>query len=90
VNAVARLFTQNFCVLSLVVLTFIHYIVHARFLELSYHIRSMTHTVMKVYEGEHLSKILVYESKHITKKGTISVIKVSFFQSPGWFHGLKV
>ena len=50
----------------------------------------MTCKVMEAYEGEHLFHILVYELKHITKKGGMCVIKVSFSQDLGWFHGSKV
>jgi len=59
-------------------------------LEISHHIPSTTIKVMGAHEGEHLSNILVYEFEHITKKGRMCVIKVSFSQGPGWFHGLKV
>ena len=89
-NEVGRLYTHNFCVISLVVLTFILDIVLVGFLEISSHIPSMTCKVMEAYEGEHLSHILVYEFEHITKKGGMCVIKVSFSQGPGWFHGSKV
>ena len=89
-NEVARLYTHNLCVISLVVLTFILDIVLVGFLEISYHIPSMTSKVIDTYEGEHLSNILVYEFEHITKKGGMCVIKVSFSQGPGWFHGSKV
>jgi len=41
----------------------------------------MTFKVMEAYEGEHLSNILVYEFEHITKKGGMCVIKVSFSQA---------
>jgi len=44
--------------------------------------------VMEVYEDEHLSNLLVYGFEHITKKGGMCVIKVSFAQ-PGRFHGSK-
>ena len=50
----------------------------------------MTCKVMEPYEVEHLSHILVYEFEHITKEGGICVIKVSFSQGPGWFHGSMV
>jgi hypothetical protein len=43
----------------------------------------MTCKVMEAYEGEHLSHILVYEFEHITKKGGMYVIKVSFSHGPG-------
>ena len=81
---------HNICVISVVVHTFILDIVPVGFLEISYHIASMTCKVIKTYEGEHLSIILVYEFKHITKKCAMCVIKVSFSQGPGWFHGSKV
>jgi len=81
---------HNLCVISLVVLTFILDTVLVGFLEISYHIPSMTCKVIDVYEGEHLSNILVYEFEHITKKGGMCVIEVSFSQGPGWFHGSKV
>jgi hypothetical protein len=89
-NEVGRSYTHNFCVISLVVLTFILDIVLVGFLEISSHIPSMTCNVMEAYEGEHLSHILVYEFEHITKKGGMCVIKVSFSQGPGWYHGSKV
>jgi hypothetical protein len=89
-NEVGRSYTHNFCVISLVVLTFILDIVLVGFLEISSHIPSMTCKVMEAYEGEHLSHILVYEFEHITKKGGMCVIKVTFSQGPGWFHGSKV
>ena len=50
----------------------------------------MTCKVMKAYEGKHVTNILVYEFEHITKHGGMCVIKVSFSQVPGWFHGSKV
>jgi len=59
-------------------------------LEISYHIPSRNVKVMGAHESEHLSNILVYESVHITKKGGMLVIKVSFSQGPGWFHGSQV
>ena len=89
-NEVGRSYTHNFCVISLVVLTFILDIVLVGFLEISSHIPSMTCKVMEAYEGEHLSHILVYEFEHIMKKGGMCVIKVSFSQGPGWFHESKV
>jgi len=49
----------------------------------------MTIEVIEGVHGEIHSNILVYEFEHITKKGVMCVIKVSFSQ-PGWFHGLKV
>jgi hypothetical protein len=51
---------HNLCVIFLVVLTFILDIVPVGFLEISYHIPSMSCKVIKTYEGEHLSIILVY------------------------------
>ena len=89
-NEVGRSYTHNFCVISLVVLTFVLDIVLVRVLQISSHIPSMTCKVMEAYEGEHLSHILVYEFEHITKKGGMCVIKVSFSQGPGWFHGSMV
>jgi hypothetical protein len=80
---------HNLCVTSLVVLTFILDIVLVGFLEISY-MPSMTCEVIDTYEGEHLSNILVYEFEHITKKGKMCVIEVSFCQDLGWFHGSKV
>jgi hypothetical protein len=71
-------------------LTFIWDIVFAGFLEISYHILSMTCKVMEAYEGEHLSHILVYEFEHKAKQGQMCVIKVSFSEGSGWFHGSKV
>ena len=77
-NKIAKPYTHNLCVISLVVLTFILDIILAGFLEISYHIPSLTCKVIDAYEGEHLSNILVYEFEHITKKGGMCVIKVSF------------
>ena len=59
------------------------------FLEISNHIPSMTCKVIDAYKGEHLFNILLYGFEHMTKKGGMCVIKVSFSQ-PGWFHGSKV
>jgi hypothetical protein len=89
-NEFGRSYTHNFSVISLVVLTFILDKVLLGFLEISSHIRSMTCKVMEAYEGEHLSHILVYDFGHITKKGGMCVIKVSFSQDLGLFHGSKV
>ena len=89
-NEVARSYTHNLCVISLVVLTCILDIVLFGFLEISYHIPSMTCKVIDGYEGEHLSMILVYEFEHIYMKGGMCVIKITFSQGPGWFHGSKV
>jgi len=58
--------------------------------EISYHIPSTTVKVMGAHKGEHLSNLLVYEFDHITKKGGMCVIMVSFSQGLGWFHGSKV
>jgi len=71
------------------VLTFILDIVLVGFLEISYNIPCMTCKVIEAYEGEHLLNILVCEFEHITKKGGMCVIKVSF-SPPVWFHGSKV
>ena len=71
-------------------LTFILDIVLVGFLEISYHIPSMICKVMEAYKGERISNMLVYEFEHITKKGRMCVIKVSFSQGPGWIHGSKV
>ena len=49
-------------------------------LNISYHIPAMTCTVMEPHEGEHLSKILVYQLEHITQKGRLGVLKMSFPQ----------
>jgi hypothetical protein len=81
---------DNLCVISLVVLTFRLDTFLVWFLEISYHIPCMTLKVIDMYEGEHLSNILVYEFRHITKKGGMCVIKVSFSHGQGWFHGSKV
>jgi len=89
-NEVARLYTHSFCVILLVVLTFIFDIVLVLFLEISYHLPSVTCEVLEVYEGEHLCHILLSEFEYITKTGWMFLIKVSFSQGPGWFHGLKV
>jgi hypothetical protein len=82
-NAVARSYTHNLCVISLVVPTFILDIVLVALLEISYHILSMTCKVIETYKGERLSNILVYEFGHIIKNGGMSVIKVAFSQRPG-------
>jgi len=71
---------HNLCAVSLVVRTFILDIVLVGFLEISYHIPSMTCKVIDVYEGKHLSNILVYVFEHIIKKDGMYVIKVSFSQ----------
>jgi len=89
-NEVLRSYMHNVCVISLVVLTIILDIVLVGFLEISYHIPSMSCKVINAYEVEHLSNILLYEFEHITKKGRMCVIKVSFSQGSGWFHGSNV
>ena len=58
-------------------------------MEISYHFLSMVCKVMEAYTGEHLSNILVYGFEHITKKGRMCEIKVSFSQLC-WIHGSKV
>jgi len=88
-NDVSWSCTHNLCVIFLVVLTFILNFVLVGFLEISYHILSMTHKVREAYEGVHLSNILVYEAEHITKKRRMWVIKVSFSQQ-GCFHASMV
>jgi hypothetical protein len=65
-SEVARPYTNNLCVIFLVVLTFILDIVLVGFLEISYHIPSIICEVMEVYEGEHLSNILLYGFNHIS------------------------
>jgi len=50
-NEVIRSYAHNLCVISLVVLTFILDIVLVRFLEMSYHIPSMTCKVIEAYKG---------------------------------------
>jgi len=89
-NEVARSYTHNVYVISLVVLSFILDLVLVGFLEILYHIPSMTCEVIDAYECGHLSNIAVYEFEYITKKGGMFVNKVSFSQGPGWFHGSKV
>jgi hypothetical protein len=89
-NEVARSYMHNLCVISLVVLTFILYIVLVLYLEISYHIPSMTCKVIDMYEGEHLSNILVHGFEYITKNSGMCVINISFSQGPGWFHGSMV
>jgi hypothetical protein len=66
-NEVARSYTPNLCVTLLVMQTFIMDIVLVGFLEISYHIPSITCIGMEVYEGERLYIILVYDYEHITK-----------------------
>ena len=50
-------------------------------LEISYHIPLTTVKVMEQHEDEYLSNILVLEFEHITKKGGMCVIKVSFSEA---------
>ena len=83
-------YRNNFCVISLVVLTFILDIVLIGFLEISYHIPSMPVKVMEARECEHLSTILVYESRHITNKGGMCVIKVSSSQARVGLRGQRI
>jgi hypothetical protein len=71
----------------LVVLTFQPDIVLVRFLEISCRIPSMTFYSYELNKGELLSKILLYELEHITKKGGKFVTMISFSQ-PG-FMGSK-
>jgi len=71
------------------VLTFILDTVLVGFLEISYHMPSLICKVMEAYKGEHLSNLLVDGFEHITKKGGMCVIEVSFSQL-GWFYGSKV
>ena len=71
-------------------LTFILDIVLVGFLEISYHIPCLTSKVIDTYDGEHLCNMLVYEFEHIKNKGGMRVIKVSFSQGLGWFHGSGV
>ena len=85
-NEVAKSYTHNLCVISLVMQTFKLDILVVGFLEISYHIASMTCKVMEAYNGEHISYILIYEFKHITKTDVICVIKAAFPQGLSWFH----
>jgi hypothetical protein len=71
------------------VLTFILHIVLVGFLEISYHIPSVICKVIEVYDGEHVSNILVDRFKHLTKNAGMCEIEVSFSQQ-GWFHESKV
>jgi hypothetical protein len=80
---VARLYRHNIHVLSLLMQTLTLDIVLVGFLEILYHIPSMTCKAIEVYEGEHLSHILAFEFKHITKKGGMCVMQVVLSQSPG-------
>ena len=50
---------------------------------------SLTFKVREVFEGEHLSDILVHEFEHITKKGGMCGIKVSFSQARVGFMGQR-
>jgi len=77
------------CIVSLVALHFIQDNVLVVFLEISYCIPSMAFKDSEQYECEHLSIIVVYEFKHITKIGGMCVIKV-YVSQPGWFHELMV
>jgi hypothetical protein len=61
-------------------LTFQPDIVLVGFLEISCRIPSMTFTSHEPNRGELLSKFLVYEFEHITKKGRMCVIMVSLSQ----------
>jgi len=81
---------HNLCLVSLVLVIFILDIGLVGFLEISYHIPFTTCKAIDIYVGEHLSNILVFEFEHITKKCGMCVIKVSFSQGPGWFHGSMV
>jgi len=76
---------HNFSVIFLVVLTFTLDIVLVGFLEISSHIPSMIFKVMEEYKVEHLSNILVDESEHITKKGRMCIMKVSFSEARAGF-----
>jgi len=71
------------------VLTFILDTIPVGFLEISYALPPITFKVVKAYEGEHLSNILVYEFEHMPKKGRMCVFEDSFSE-PDWFHGSKV
>ena len=78
---VARLCTYNLHVTSIVVLTFntghsFHWVPGDI---ISY--PSMTFRLMDAYKGEHISHILVHEFRHRTKKGGMSVIRMSCFQA---------
>jgi len=73
----------------LVVLTFILDIVLVGFLEISYHLPSMSCKVMEAYKGKQLSNSLVYEFEHKTRIGGMCVINVCFSQL-GWLHRSKV
>jgi len=88
-NDGARWYTHYLCVIFEVVQTFILDIVLVGFLEISYHIPSMTCKVMEADEDEHLSNSLVYDFDHIIRKGVMCEIEVSFSQ-PGFFHGSRV
>ena len=59
------------------------------YLEISFHITSMTFKVVEAYEGEHLSTILVDQFKHKAKKHGKCIIKISFSQ-PDWMNGSEV
>jgi len=52
------------------------------FLEIACRIPSMAFTCHEPNRGELLSKFLIYEFEHITKKGRMCVIMISFSQ-PG-------
>jgi hypothetical protein len=88
-NEVARSYTHNLCVISLVVLTFILDIVLVGFLDISYQIPSMTCKVIDTYKGEHLSNILVYEFEHITKKGGMCVIMLQGYLDPNYQYNIN-
>jgi len=88
-NEVARSYIHNLCVIFVVVLTFMLYIVIGEFLEISYHVPTMTRNVMEPYEGKYQSNILLYEFVHISKKDGMCVLKVSFSQLD-CFRGLMV
>jgi len=83
-NEVEMSYTQNLRVISLVMLTFILDILLIGFLEISYHIPSVTSIVMDAYKVEHVSNIRVYEFEHVTKQGGICVIMVCFLNLVGF------
>jgi len=60
------------------------------FLEISYHVTSMTYEVMGVYEGEHPSSVAVDTFEYISRKGGMCVIKVSFSKTwlLSWIKGV--
>jgi len=89
-NQFATSYTDNLCVISLLVLSFLLDIFLVGFLLISYCIPAMTCNIIDVSKDVHLSNIPVCYLKHITQKDWMCVINLAFVQVPGWFHRSKV